>query len=122
MSTKRRSRTWWQQTVARWQRSGLTAAEFAAREGLSARTLSWWTSTLRRGTRAMRGPGGRTPVTSGAAVAPIEIDVPRLGGQSHAEHRLIEILVGGVVVRVDPGLDVAYVVELVRRLGASAAG
>jgi hypothetical protein len=55
-------------------------------------------------------------------VAPIEIDVPRLGGQSHAEHRLIEILVGGVVVRVDPGLDVAYVVELVRRLGASAAG
>jgi transposase-like protein len=106
---ERRSRSWWKQAVARWKRSGLTASEFAAREGVSARTLSWWTSTLRRGTRAARGSGE-------GAVAPIEIELPRArsGGDAY-----LEIAVGGAVIRVEVGADVDYVAALVRRLEAA---
>lgn len=32
----------WAGAVSRYERSGLTAKAFAAREGLSARSLSWW--------------------------------------------------------------------------------
>lgn len=38
----------WARRVARWQKSGLTATEFAAREGLKASTLTWWRAALRR--------------------------------------------------------------------------
>ena len=45
---KRGSRKQWQQRVARWRRSGQTAREFSAAEGLHPRTLTWWSSALRR--------------------------------------------------------------------------
>lgn len=97
-----RSREWWSRAVARWKRSGLTAAEFAQREDVSARTLSWWSSTLQRDTRAEHGS---------SAIEPIEIAV-----QAPATHGAVEIAVGGVVVRCELGADVAYVTALVHAL------
>jgi hypothetical protein len=100
-----RSRSWWRSTVSRWKRSGLTAGEFAAREGVSERTLRWWSSALRRGTRAARG-------SSETAITPIEIEVPR--GSAHAGH--LEIAIDGAVLRVAVGADVEYVSALVKQL------
>ena len=36
------TRAEWTKVVARYERSGLSAKAFAAREGISARSLSWW--------------------------------------------------------------------------------
>jgi len=106
---KRHSRSWWSETVERWQRSGLTGAQFAKRHGVSRRTLLWWSSALRRGTRAER--------ESAAAMVPLEVRVTRpvaaLSGSA------IEIAVGRAVLRVEVGTEVRYVSELVQRLGTS---
>ena len=42
------AKTTWRKRVARWKASGETAAEFAAREGIKASTLRWWSSMLQR--------------------------------------------------------------------------
>lgn len=42
MARKRESRDVWQRRVARWAKSGLSRAEFAAREGVKPETLAWW--------------------------------------------------------------------------------
>lgn len=36
------NRAEWTQRIQRWQASGLTAREFAEREGLRAQSLAWW--------------------------------------------------------------------------------
>lgn len=105
MVARARSRSWWQRTVSRWKSSGLTAREFAAREDLSAGTLMWWSSRLRRGTRAERG------LDESVAIAPIEIDVPRGARSSH-----VEVAIEGAVLRVEVGADVEYVAALVKQL------
>src|SRR5687767_9376711 len=99
MRSERRSKSWWRETVARWKRSGLSAQAFAESEGLSARTLSWWSSSLRRGTRAERG----LPET---AMTPIEIALPSRPVTQH-----LEIAVADAVVRVEVGADLEYVCE-----------
>ena len=38
----RESRAAWERRVRRWERSGQTASEFAAREGVNPRTLAFW--------------------------------------------------------------------------------
>lgn len=44
----RESRAVWARRVARWTKSGLSAEVFASREGVKARTLSWWRWHLSR--------------------------------------------------------------------------
>jgi len=88
--------------VARWRASGVTAEEFAHREGLSTGTLRWWSYALKRDTRAEHGS---------SAIEPIEVAVSPVvrGG-------LLEIKVGGAVMRFESGADVTYVASLVRAL------
>jgi hypothetical protein len=45
---ERSTRVEWLARVRRWKASGLTAEAFAAREGTSAATLSWWRWRLAR--------------------------------------------------------------------------
>ena len=52
---KRETRKQWTERVERWRRSGQTAQEFAAQEGVRATTLSWWSAELRRAARASPG-------------------------------------------------------------------
>jgi hypothetical protein len=99
MARERQSRSWWERTVARWRSSGLTATEFASHEDLSVWSLRWWSTRLRRDTRASHGS---------SRIEPIEISV--------APARGVEIVVGGVLVRCEVGVDVAYVSALVRAL------
>lgn len=98
--------------MARWKRSGLTAAQFAVLEGVSDRTLRWWSSALRRDTRASRGSSSRTEST---AIVPIEIELP-MGGAITRGSR-IEIAVGEVVVSAEVGTDPAYLGALCAALG-----
>lgn len=92
--------------MAGWRKSGLTAADFASREGLSVASLRWWSSELGRGTRASRHGGDR--------IEAIEIPVP--GPARGATGGVVEIAVAGAVVRFDASVEVAYVASLVRAL------
>lgn len=103
--TERRSRRWWERTVERWRRSGLSAAAFADREGLKVGTLRWWSSALLHGTRAKHG--------STATAVPIEIAVP---AAESLGVDVVEIAIGAVAVRCTPGTDVGYVAALVRAI------
>jgi hypothetical protein len=106
--TPRRTKDWWERTVARWRRSGQTAREFATREGVRPGTLLWWSSRLGRGTRAGHGA---------QEITAIEIAVPLRGERAPAGS--IEVVAGDTVVRCEVGTDVEYVATLVRRLRES---
>lgn len=106
MIRTRRSKSWWQKTVAQWRRSGQTAEVFAAAAQISARTLRWWSSALVRDTRAAHGS---------SAIVPIEIEVPRAAAVAEVSAP-VEIAVGDVKVRCAVGTDPGYVVALVRAL------
>ncbi len=43
----RRTRSEWSAEIGRWERSGLSAAAYAARHDLSRSTLFWWSAHLR---------------------------------------------------------------------------
>lgn len=73
------------------------------------RTLRWWSSALRRGTRAQRGSHEAT------AIAAIEIEVPRNAERAGQ----VEIAIDGAVLRVEIGADVEYVAALARQLRGS---
>jgi len=76
--------------VREWKRSGLTAAEYAEREGLNASTLTWWSSQLGRSALAM----SRPPVVE-VMVAP----------RADAASSLEVVLSSGVRVAVPIGFD-----------------
>ena len=84
-----------QRLLARWERSGLTLAEFGRRVGMPAGTLGWWRHALRAGART---PGdGRfleLPVRRTLAEAPRPAPAP------------FEIVFGdGTAVRVPVAFD-----------------
>jgi transposase-like protein len=91
--------------MTRWRRSGLSAEQFAKREGVRTNTLLWWSSQLRRGTRAEH--GSSTP-------AAIEIALDEVRTLSTAG--FVEVAVGGAVIRCAVGTDAMYVAALVRAL------
>jgi hypothetical protein len=107
MARVRRSRAWWSKTVERYRRSGLTAREFASREGLAAPTLYWWSSQFVRGTRAERG--------SSKAVA-LEVQLIEGIGE-RVVAGVIELELGGAVIRLPGGTDPQYVAALVLSVG-----
>ena len=84
-----------QRLLARWERSGLTLAEFARRAGMPPGTLGWWRHALRASERS---PGhGRfleLPVPSALAEAPPAPPAP------------FEVVFGdGTVVRAPAAFD-----------------
>jgi len=87
------TRSEWSERVKRWDRSGLDAAEFARREGLKVKQLSWWRWKLRYSEPS---PEPRfLPVrvlTSSPSLAATPIEIA---------------LANGRVVRVRPGFDPA---------------
>lgn len=106
MARARQSRAWWSKTIERYKRSGLTARAYAAREGLSASTLSWWSSQLVRGTRAQRG--------SQRAVA---LEVQLGGGEpQRSGPGVLEVELRDAVLRLPAGTDPKYVAALVHEL------
>src|SRR5438477_8407160 len=99
----RESREQWQERVAQWRSSGLTARDFAARNRLKVHTLRHWSWKLGR-------EGG--DVTSVARV-PALIEVhPRAATDDR-----FEIELGGRRVRVPPSFDADALRRRSRRSG-----
>jgi len=81
----------WAERVRDWKASGLTAQEYADREGVNRGTLVWWSSHLRR-----------------QAVAPAFIEVELPSRRRNADSGSIEIeLPSGVRLRVGGDVDAA---------------
>jgi hypothetical protein len=59
-NTKRTSAKEWAKRVQRWERSGLTATEFGAREGYDGKRLTWWKWHLGLERAASSKPAART--------------------------------------------------------------
>jgi hypothetical protein len=86
----RRSREEWRRLIARWQRSGQTAAAFAAGAGLNVKTLQFWKYALTRETDA----------------APASVKgIVELRTVGWSDQRFELELVGGRRLRVPPAFD-----------------
>ena len=89
-----------QRVIAAWRRSGLSLAEFARRHGFHPRRL-------RDRLRGMEGEGlpragsGRVPFVELVEVAPAPLP------------SALEVSVGGAVIRVPVGFDVAHLASVV---------
>ncbi len=89
----------WEQRVERWRRSGLSAEEFATREGIKSRQLVWWRWKL--GTSP-----GAPPAPASLRFLPVRVvDAP--GRPSGSAVPLEIALPNGRVVRVAEGFDPA---------------
>jgi hypothetical protein len=99
MSSPRRARASWQQLVAEAERCG-SVARTAERHGVNRQRLSWWRWTLRREERE----------TGSASLLPVVIT----GASAHASSvGGVEIVMGGLTMRVPLGSDASYVATLV---------
>jgi hypothetical protein len=61
----RETRAAWAQRIERWQRGGLTAERFAAREGINPRTLAFWKWKLGCAGRGATPPAARDGTDTG---------------------------------------------------------
>ena len=123
---KRRTAEEWSVVVERWQRSGVSAKEFAAAEGLVASTLSWWKYHLAkkrvpkkavvekaapRRRRKKRMQRARKAGENAEPIRLVELVAPR--ASAAASEAPLELVLGGdVVVRIQRGFDA----ETLRRL------
>jgi hypothetical protein len=94
----RSTREQWEQRIRKWQRSGMDAASFAAREGLTPERLMWWRWHLGFGPRAKR--SSRPPQF-------VEVVLAGVAEEKSAapEGSELEVLVGKRRVLVRPGFD-----------------
>ncbi len=98
----RGTRESWAKRVARWKRSGLTARKFAAREGVKAGTLTFWSWKIASDARrASRKPAPVKPIKFVEVAAPVA-----------APHARFEIDAGSWRVHVPSSFDA----EALRRL------
>lgn len=109
----RRSRQQWEKIIGTFQRSGLTLERFCAPRGIRPDTLKWWQWQLRRSNKEKALPA----VTSREAVRWVAVDVVAPAGSATARPA-VAILIAGVELRVEPGVDVGYVSDLVAALRA----
>lgn len=92
----RATRGEWAARVARWERSGLTRAQFAARERINPRTLSFWKWKLR---------SAASTVAEGAPTHAVTF--VELVGTTPGVPALELVLPAGYRISVAPGFDPA---------------
>jgi transposase len=92
------TRSEWAERVERWQRSGLSAEEFAARERINSKRLVWWRWKLRSAPPPPPAPELR--------FLPVRV-VDSAAGPPGSGVALEVALPNGRVVHVPPGFDPA---------------
>ncbi len=94
----RSTREQWEKRIRQWQRSGLDAESFAAREGVKPERLRWWRWHLGQGPRASK-----------ASAQPpfVEVVLSAADEQKAAEQPrcALELVIGTRRVVVRPGFD-----------------
>jgi transposase len=113
----RETRASWAGRVERWQRSGLSAAQFAEREGVNARTLTFWKWRLKRdgadASRPARCSGKRVPFVE------LVRTPPAVSAASETRAAPFEVALPiGYRVRIAPGFERGALVELLDVLEA----
>ena len=101
----RESRAAWERRVRRWELSGQTASEFAAREGVNPRTLAFWKWKL-----------GSLKLPSPTKARPRSLDFVEVLPEA-VQDSPIEIVVERYRLRLDRRVDaaaLARVLEVVR--------
>jgi hypothetical protein len=104
---RRRSRAEWAALVAEFRRSGESVAKFAAKRGLQVSSLKWWCWRL--------GEAKRSQAEEREAVRLVPIDVVGLAAGASSSSTIV-IATAGAEIRIEAGIDVAYVGALVREL------
>jgi hypothetical protein len=102
----RRSRDQWAQIVEEFERSGLSHEAFCAEQRLNVGSFRSWLYRLRND--SARGKVAR----SATRLLPVRVGAAGAGG----DEDLVEVAIGGILVRVRSGVGPAYVAELVSRL------
>ena len=114
----------WRDRVERWAGSGLTCKEFAAKEDLSPRSLSWWQWRLRRtasaSTLTAASKKERTPrrkrTTKAVSFVPVVVGSAR----TNDVPSVIEIILPNHLrIRVTAEIDETALLRVVRALGAA---
>jgi transposase len=97
----------WERRVERWRRSGLSARQFAAREGVRASTLTWW--RWRLGQEAPSAESSRRGAGIARAFAPthfVELIATSQAGAERDGSGSFEVkLSSGYRVRIDDGFS-----------------
>lgn len=115
--TKKATKEVWQDRIARWQESRMTAEEFALREGVQPSSLKWW--RWRLGSEVVRAGAGEQRPAKGAT-AFVEVAPEPAPSAPERSAATFEVLLGnGRVVRVPPGFSDE---ELVRVIAAAERG
>lgn len=98
MTSPRTPASIWQERVAHWRASGLTAHAYADQNNLSLERLRYWSARIGRETRAPQ----LLPVhvrPSGQAMAPVELQGP-----------------SGWILRINAGADAAWLATILQAL------
>lgn len=118
MSTSHTSREDWRRHVRAWKASGLSSAQYAAKSGLNANTLSWWRWRLAK-EPAVAAAGARRrsrPALEWIELPPAQPSGPIDPVGSGSER--IELDVAGVVVRLPGRFDAESLTRLLQLLEA----
>ena len=103
---------YWQRWLVKWERSGLTQAEFCRRHGLKGMNFGWWKGKLREPEESLgpilRRRGGRSPAEFVELAVPVSSPVP-----SRCSWGYELVLPRGVVIRVAVDLDLDRVAQLI---------
>lgn len=91
MPATRSTRAKWAERIERWRRSGLSLREYAEREGLALKSLSWWRWHLHRST-------GTSPSTALMPLAPAFVEIEAAPVEMMTPFEVV--LSNGRVVRV----------------------
>ncbi|MFY0540981.1 IS66 family insertion sequence element accessory protein TnpA [Nannocystis pusilla] len=101
----------WRERVEAWTRSGLSCKRYAAKIGVNPHTLAGWRWKLRRQTAATASTRARAPVAG-------LVDVTKQVAAALAtEVGVIEVELGGALVRVRGEVDAEVLVRLLSALG-----
>ncbi len=108
MARQRHDERYWRERLEKWEASGLSAGEFATREGLRPERLSFWKRRLR----------------ASAAIAVAGVSFAKLSVQARAAEVVtaepLEVLTrSGHVIRVRPRFDETTLLRLVAVLGGA---
>ena len=98
----------WRQRLQRFERSGLSAVAFCAKEGVSAPPFYAWRRRLRQ-EPAEQANRPAEPLADGPRLVPVRLLAPAAPVEI--------VLPGGLVLRLAPGCDLDFIRALVATLG-----
>jgi transposase len=115
----RNTREVWKKRVDRWRGSGLTAAEFAAKAGVNAGTLTYWKWKLGSVEKARRQGPGQPPVRRSEFVEVIPTADVSPGPDATPSDALEVVLGGGLRILVPARFDADALRRVVAVLGGA---